>query len=68
MAVDGYGLALDFIITGGQGHESKIADELVSISPLSDYVIADRGMIKKLFVSRLERKVQYQCVRENGTQ
>jgi len=39
MAVDTYGLAIEFYITGGEVHDSKTAPTL----PSSDYIIADLG-------------------------
>jgi transposase len=43
MAVDGYGLPIEFYITGGQVHDCKAAPELLSKLPVSEYVIADKG-------------------------
>lgn len=43
MAVDGYGLPIEFEITGGEVHDCKIAPELIEKLPASDYVIADKG-------------------------
>ena len=43
MAVDGFGFPIEFEITGGEVHDSKIAPELIGKLPVSDYVIADKG-------------------------
>jgi len=43
MAVDGFGLPIEFEITGGEVHDCKIAPELIAKLPASDYVIADKG-------------------------
>lgn len=43
MAVDGFGLPIEFEITGGEVHDCKIAPELINKLPVSDYVIADKG-------------------------
>jgi len=43
LAVDSYGLPLEFDITGGEVHDSKAAPELIDKLPKSDYVIADKG-------------------------
>lgn len=43
MACDGYGLPIDFTITGGEVHESKIAPAFVENLPNANYVIADKG-------------------------
>ena len=47
MATDGYGLPIDFIITGGQVHDCKIAPALIKKLPSSDYIIADKGYDKE---------------------
>lgn len=56
MAVDGFGLPLDFIITGGQVHDPKIAPDLVSILPLSEYVIAYKGYDKEELREQIREK------------
>ena len=43
MVVDSFGFPIDFIITGGQVHDSQLAPELIERLPVSDYVVADRG-------------------------
>lgn len=43
MAVDAYGLPIDFMITGGEVHDCKVAPALINILPVSDYLIADKG-------------------------
>ena len=43
MAVDSYGLPIEFYITGGEVHDSKAALTLIDMLPNSDYIIADRG-------------------------
>ncbi len=43
LAVDSYGLPIEFDITGGEIHDSKAAPELIDKLPISDYVIADKG-------------------------
>ncbi|KGJ88405.1 transposase IS4 family protein [Colwellia psychrerythraea] len=43
LAVDSYGLPIEFIITGGDVHDSKVANELIELLPQSDFVIADKG-------------------------
>jgi transposase len=43
MVVDGFGLPIEFEITGGEVHDSKIAPELIDKLPVSDYMIADKG-------------------------
>lgn len=43
LAVDGYGLPIEFTLTGGEVHDSKAAPDLIEQLPDSDYVIADKG-------------------------
>ena len=49
LAVDSYGLPIEFIITGGDKHDSKVAPELFSLLPQSDYLIADKGYDSEAF-------------------
>ena len=43
MAVDAFGLPIEFHLTGGEVHDAKAAPELIEQLPKSDYVIADKG-------------------------
>lgn len=43
MAVDAYGLSIEFEITGGEVHDCKFAVEFIEKLPSSDYTIADKG-------------------------
>jgi transposase len=43
MAVDAYGLPIDFEITGGEVHDVKIALAFFAKLPDVDYMIADKG-------------------------
>lgn len=43
MAVDSYGLPIEFQLTGGEVHDAKAAPDLIIKLPKSDYVIADKG-------------------------
>ena len=43
MAVDAFGLPIEFEITGGEVQECKIAPEFIGKLPTSDYLIADKG-------------------------
>jgi transposase len=43
MAVDGFGLPIEFEITGGEVHDCKIAPEFVLKLPTADYIIGDKG-------------------------
>ena len=56
MAVDSYGLPIHFLITGGEVHDCKAAPQLVSESPLSEYVIADRGYDSENLRDQIRKK------------
>lgn len=43
MAVDACGFPIEFQLTGGEVHDSKIAPELIAKLPKADYTIADKG-------------------------
>ena len=43
MAVDAYGLPIEFDLTGGEVHDSKAAPELITRLPLAGSIIADKG-------------------------
>ena len=43
MAVDSYGLPIEFEVRGGEVHDAKLAPEFIAGLPDSDYKIADRG-------------------------
>lgn len=43
LAVDSYGLPVHFELSGGQVHDIVHAQKLISRSPNSDYVVADKG-------------------------
>jgi transposase len=43
MAVDAYGLPIQFEITGGEVHDCKIAPDFFNKLPISNYKIADKG-------------------------
>lgn len=43
MAVDGYGLPIEFDLTGGEVHDCKAAPEFIEKLPTAEYTIADKG-------------------------
>ena len=43
MAVDACGLPIEFVITGGEVHDCKVAVEFIRKLPEADYIIADKG-------------------------
>ena len=43
LAVDSYGLPIEFIITGGDIHDSTAANDLIELLPYTDYLVADKG-------------------------
>ncbi len=43
IAADAYGLPIDFILTGGEVHDCKVAPEFIAQLPSAEYTIADKG-------------------------
>lgn len=43
LAVESCGLPVEFVISGGEIHDSKAASELIALLPASDAVVADKG-------------------------
>lgn len=43
MAVDAFGLPIEFQLTGGEVHDAKAAPDLIAILPKANYTIADKG-------------------------
>ena len=43
MAVDAFGLPIEFLLTGGEVHDAKEAPNLIQILPDADFIIADKG-------------------------
>jgi transposase len=43
MAVDAYGLPINFMLTSGEVHDCKVAPEFIATLPPSNYKIADKG-------------------------
>lgn len=56
MAVDSYGLPVHFELSGGQVNDIIHAESLVSQSPLSDFVIADKGYDSQRLRSVIEEQ------------
>ena len=56
LAVDSYGLPIELIITGGDVHDSKIANELIELLPQSDFVIADKGYDSEAIRSKVQKR------------
>ena len=36
-------MPVEFIVTGGEVHDSKVANELIDLLPQADFIIADKG-------------------------
>lgn len=47
LATDSYGLPIDFMITGGEVHDVKVAPEFIASLPWSEVLMADRGYDSK---------------------
>ena len=43
LAVDSCGLPIEFLVTGGETHDSKAASELIAQLPAAEAVVADKG-------------------------
>ena len=43
LAVDGYGLPIEFIVTGGEVHDCSVAPQLIEKLQAADVIIADKG-------------------------
>ena len=56
MAVDSYGLPIEFYITGGEVHNSKAAPTLINMLPRADYIIADRGYDSEVLREQIRDK------------
>ncbi|AYA39240.1 IS5 family transposase [Xenorhabdus nematophila] len=55
LAVDSYGLPVHFELSGGQTHDIVHAESVVTHSPSSDFVIADKGYDSSTFRSCVEK-------------
>ena len=56
LAVDSYGLPIEFTITGGQLHDSKAAKPLINMLPYADYIIADKGYDSEAIREQIREK------------
>ena len=56
LAVDSYGLPIDFEITGGQVNDIKVAPELIERLPLGEAVIADKGYDSEVLRNQIKEK------------
>lgn len=56
MAVDAFGLPIEFQLTGGEVHDVKAAPELIAQLPKSDYVIADKGYDSEDIREKIRKK------------
>lgn len=56
LAVDSYVLPIEFIITGGDVHDSKVANELIELLPQGDFVIADKNYDSKAIRDKTQER------------
>lgn len=56
LAVDSYGLPIEFVITGGEIHDSKVASELIALLPETEAVVADKGYDSEAIREQIENK------------
>jgi hypothetical protein len=59
LAVDSYGLPIEFIITGEEVHDSKATNELIELLPQGDFVVADKGYDSEEFNTRDSKKEKF---------
>jgi len=56
LAVDSDGLPVHFELSGGQVHDNIYAEKLIDESPLSNYVIADKGYDRGKFRTQIQER------------
>jgi hypothetical protein len=56
LAVDSYGLPIEFIITGVDVHDSKVANELIELLPQSDFVVAYKGYYSETIRNKVRER------------
>jgi len=56
LAADACGLPIDFVITGGEVHDCKVAPEFLAQLPAADYTIADKGYDKEELREMIKQK------------
>lgn len=56
MAADAYGLPIEFMITGGEVHDCKVAPEFIAQLPFANYTIADKGYDKEVLRDLIKEK------------
>jgi transposase len=56
LAVDSYGLPIEFVITGGETHDSKAASDLIEQLPPTEAIIADKGYDSEAIREQIEKK------------
>ncbi len=65
MAVNAFGLPIEFDLTGGEVHDRKAAPELIARFPLSDYI---KAMTVKIFEYSFEKKDRHPLFRRKRIQ
>jgi len=56
LAVDSYGLPIEFVITGGETHNAKTASEFIAQLSATDALIADKGYDSEAICELVEKK------------
>ncbi len=56
LAVDSYGLPIDFLLTGGEVHDIRAAPELIARLPEADFVVADKGYDSEPIREQIRKK------------
>lgn len=56
LAVDSCGLPIEFLVTGGETHDSKAASELIAQLPAAEVVVADKGYDSEAIREQIAKK------------
>jgi transposase len=56
LAVDSYGLPIEFTLTGGEVHDSKEAENLIEKLPNCGYIVADKGYDSEAIREQIRQK------------
>ena len=53
LTVDSYSLPIEFIVTGGEVHDSKVANGLIDLLPQADFIIAGKGYDREVIRDKI---------------
>ena len=49
-------MPIEFLITGGDVHDSKVANELIELLPQGDFVVADKGYDSEVIRNKIRER------------